>query len=95
MPDSDTLELIDLDALAQEMDDIPCEECEDDISAAKWSASHGSICCVYLLCDYHKQVLLAFLDQHPNCGHKHLHCKVCDADFGKNDVTICPLKKEG
>jgi len=91
----DLIEKTDIEHLFQEFEDyvVPCEECdESEQMPAKWNINHGGPNCTYLMCDYHKQVLMSFLDRHPRCGHKHIHCKVCDQDFGPDDVNICPFE---
>lgn len=92
---TDTLELIDLEELVGAIS-VPCDECEkEDPNEAKWQVNHGNPGCVYLICDWHLMKLKEFLSQHPECGHKHIHCNVCDEMFGKHDASWCPFSTKG
>lgn len=95
---SDTLELIDLEAIAAEVK-ASCDVCLEKgvTTEAKWIASHGNPNCSYVLCDGHlaelKEFLAEHMREHTHFGrHCWLHCQICGQDFDpEGNVTWVPL----
>lgn len=90
---TDTLELIDLEALLGDLK-VPCIECDEP---ATWEGSHGSATCRFYWCTEHRDMIVRWMneDKRKPCTtdsrkHKHFTCRICQDNFSGWELEICP-----